>query len=782
MINEEAKKRIKYRDIRQPNYRFVGKYEPRKEARDIVTGKATFLDDFSVPNMLYGRAKRSPYPHAKIVSIDTSKAEALEGVRAVITHKNMPEPWGLGLPVHRLLLEDKVFYVGDLVALIAADTQDIAEAAADLIDVEYEQLEPVFDAEDALKEGAPELYPRFKGNHVDNGIKYFQPDGPWWQIIRGDVKKGFEEAKYIAEDKIKFDKMPVPGAPETPACIAKHEGGDEYTIWATSQSSHIMKLMAEGRIPNSTVHIKTFNVGGSYGNKQSLMTTALSAAMLALRTQRPVKMTMSKAEQLMSYEVRLGSTMFAKVGMDEEGYVTTVEGDWLVDTGAVADSVQGQVGVGLGEAQLVLNKCKNWYMDSHIAVTNRQAAGIVRGYGGQELNSCLERLLCAVMKEGGFDPLEVFKKNYIEPGGTFTWRDGRNWVSRSSFFFPEAMQKGADLLGWKDKWKGWNVPFQISADGRKARGVGMGVIGNADINEDNTEAIVRIIPDLVGGRRASTALIECDITESGMGTRSNACKIVAEVLNVPYEKVSITEPGSRYNPSNYGLCGSRGTITTGKAVSLAAMDAKKQMLDLAATYLKRSVDQLDTKDFMVYVRDNPEIVVPMFKLCPKELSIVGYGKHMEMFNIPSCMCLFVEAEVDLETGHTEITQLVGATDVGQIVDSKALEMQLHGGWGSACVDTAIFEENILDKATGRLLTSSMIDYKWRTFNEFSPYKGYVMESQIDSFLFKALGIGEISGAAGASAVLMAISNAIGADVKEYPATPAQVLKAMGKIG
>ena len=771
--------KMKYRDIPQPNYRHVGKYRPRVEAKDIVTGKATFLDDFSVPNMLYGKAKRSPYPHARILSIDTSKAEALEGVRAVITYKNMPQKWGLGLPVQRLLLEEKVTFVGDLVALIAADTEQIALDACDLIDVEYEQLPAVYDSALAFEEGAPELYKRFPQNHVDNGIKYFQPDGPWWQIIKGDVKEGFKEAKYIAEDFISFDKMPVPGAPETPACIARHDGGDNYTIWASSQSSHIMKLMAEGRIPNSNVSIKTFNVGGSYGNKQSMMTNSLSAAMLALKTQRPVKMVLTKAEQLMTYEVRLGSDMKAKIGMTEDGTVCAVEGDWLVNTGAVADSVQGQVGVGLGEAQLVCAKCKNWFMDSHIAVTNRQQAGIVRGYGGQELNSCLERLMCAAMKEGNFNPLDVFKKNYIEPGDTFIWRDGRTWLSRSSFFFQDAMQAAADRIGWDKKWKGWNIPSEVH--GTKARGVGMGVIGNADISEDNTEAIVRIIPDLVGSHRASTAIIECDITESGMGTRSAAVKAVAEVLNVPYERVFITEPGSKYNPSNYGLCGSRGTITTGKAVSNAAMECKRKALELGALHFHRNIDQLDTKDFMVYVRDTPHLTVPMFKLAPKEMSIVGYGNHLEMFNIPSCMAFFVEVEVDLETGHTEIVQISGGTDIGQIMDPKAVEMQLEGGIGSACVDTAIFEESTLDRATGRIVASSMIDYKWRTFNEMPPYKGYIMESQIDSFMFKALGIGEISGAAGASAVLMAISNAIGADVKEYPATPAVVLKAMGKI-
>jgi CO/xanthine dehydrogenase Mo-binding subunit len=210
------------------------------------------------------------------------------------------------------------------------------------------------------------------------------------------------------------------------------------------------------------------------------------------------------------------------------------------------------------------------------------------------------------------------------------------------------------------------------------------------------------------------------------------------------------------------------------------MECKKQALELASHYFKRNADQLDTRDFVVYVRDTPELRVPMFKLAPKELSIVGYGKHMEMFNVPSCMAVFVEVEVDLDTGHITLCRMCGGADVGQIIDVKALEMQYEGGIGSACVDTAIFEENILDRATGRLLKSGVIDYNWRTFNEFPKYDGYVRESQIDSFMFKALGIGEISGAAGASAVLMAVSNAIGVDVKEYPATPSVILKSLGK--
>jgi len=322
-----------------------------------------------------------------------------------------------------------------------------------------------------------------------------------------------------------------------------------------------------------------------------------------------------------------------------------------------------------------------------------------------------------------------------------------------------------------------------SVNGTKARGVGMGVIGNADIQEDNTEAIVRIVPQLDGsnvGGGQCFVIVETDVTESGMGQRSNACKVAAEVFNCPTEWVSITPSGSKFNPSNFGLCGSRGTITTLKPVSEAAADAKRKAMEIAAHKLERPADQLYMQDMVIYVRDNPEINIPVSKLADRELSIVGYGKHVEKFDCPSCVAVFIEVEVDLETGHTEVISLASSSDLGQIIDTKTVEMQLHGGIGSACLDTAIFEECCLDKATGRLMANSMIDYKWRTFNEMPPFDSYVMESQIDVSMFKAIGIGEVSGAALASAALMAISNAIGASVKEYPATPARVLKALGK--
>lgn len=769
------------KDGKQQPYRHVGKYRKRADARDIVTGKATFLDDFSVPRMIFSRILRSPYAHARIKSINVERAMAVPGVHCVLTYKDLPKGWVLGWPPHKLLMDEVVYFAGDPVAICAADTKDIADEALELVEVEYEKLPAVFDAVEALAPDAPVIFPgKFKSgtNEVDPGVPHFQPDGPWWQMKAGDPAKGFEEAEWVAESLVEFNKMPAPNAPEPPGAIVRWEGGDDYTLWVTSQSPYICKLYNAPRIPHSNLRIKTFNVGGSYGNKQSLSVTILCAALAARVTGRPVQNFMSKTEQLIAHEQRLGSKIKAKIGLNKEGIFCAVEGCWYVDTGALADAVQGQVGVGLGEAQLVMAKCKNWNLDSKVVATNKCPAGIVRGYGGQELNSCLARVMAATMRAADMNPLEVFKKNYVEKGDRFIWRDGHWWQSRSSMMFREAMQKTADLFGWDEKWKGWLVPTEVN--GRKAIGVGMGVIGNADVAEDNTEAFVRIIGDIKG--RGSTVIVQCDLTESGMGQRAAAAKFAAEVLHVPIEKVYVTEPDSMNNPTNFGLCGSRGTITTGKAVSRAAMDAKHKVQELAAAYFGGiSPDQIELEDFQAFIRDRPEKTVPIKKLGPKDLNIIGYGNHIEQFDVPSCCLCCVEVEVDLDSGAVRVLRFVNGTDIGQIVDNRMVRMQMQGGIGSACLDTATYEECIYDvNGTGRMLTSNMLEYKWRPFNEFPKHASAIVESQVDSFMFKAIGIGEISGAASASAVLMAVSNAVGVEVNEYPATPAVILKALKK--
>ena len=673
----------------QENYRYVGRVNvPRKDAREIVTGKCTFLDDFTLPQMLIGRSKRSPHAHARIKSINVERAKALNGVAAVLTYKDIDQSWLMGWPPMKPILGETVLYVGDPVALVAAETREIADAAIELIDVEYEVLPAVTSGIEAVKDGAPQLYPgMFEHNIVMPGYPPFQKDGAFWHLVKGDPEKGFEECAYIAEDTVEFSKMAAPASPEPPGAIVRWEGGKDFTVWCDTQSGYICKITNASVIEGCNMDIHTFNVGGSYGNKQSQVQIVSSAAVLSVKTGRPVKYYQTKTEQMCCFETRLGSQVHAKIGMDKDGVVKAVKAEWTVDTGCLSNATQGQIGVGIGEAQLVMCKCPNWDLDTNLVVTNKQPAGIVRGYGGQELNSCLSLLIGRTMRAGGFD-----------------------------------------LVGDK----------------------------------------ARIV-------------LQTNITESGMGQRSNIVKMVAEVMNVPFDKVNITPGDTMINPTGFGLCGSRGTITYGHAVTSAAEDARHKLFELAKPYLEVAEDSMYLTDYGVAAVARPGKYVSWKKLIPQDLTLTGCGQHLENFSTPNMFIVFLEVEVDLETGKVDVLNMLGGTDCGQMIDPSGLEMQAQGGIGSASLDTATFEEHIIDPGTGRTMTYDMLEYKWRPFNEFPDYTTCILESKFDTFQFKATGVGEIAGAAAASATMQAISNAIGVQVSQYPATPDVILKALGKI-
>ena len=215
------------------NYNYVGKVNVhRKDADDIMTGKAMYLDDFKLSRMLIGKTLRSPHAHARIKSINTDKAKALNGIVAVVTYKDVDQNWKMGWPPTKPVLGEEVMYVGDPVALVAGETEQVAEEALELIDVEYEVLPAVTNALEAVKDGAPQLYPdMYKNNIITPGYPPFQKDGPFWHLVKGDAEKGFEDCEYIAEDTVEFAKMPAPNAPEAPGAIVRWEGGNDFTVW-----------------------------------------------------------------------------------------------------------------------------------------------------------------------------------------------------------------------------------------------------------------------------------------------------------------------------------------------------------------------------------------------------------------------------------------------------------------------------------------------------------------------------------------------------------------------
>ena len=745
-------------------YRYIGKVIPRRDGPDIVTGQSAFLNDLKFRDLLYGKVLRSPHPHALIKSIDTWKAEQVKGVKAIITYETVPD-WKSGNPpIH--LLDKKVRYVGDAVALVAAETEAIADQATRLIEVEYEVLPAVFDDYEAMKPGAPQLYDDLPGNLLPLGLS------PTWanEIVMGDVEKGFAEADAIVDGSFGYDNIPNPIPMESPAAVALWKEPDMVTVWVSNHKIWGAKRILSA-IFGDKVQVRIIGgaCGGSYGSKSVSWQVQCYAAALSKATGQPVKVSFSKEEHLASFVLRPATRLDAKIGMKKDGTVTAIAGSWLMGTGYYSITTQIQVSVGCGEAMIAV-QCKNWNLKPTIICTNRNASGIVRGFGGQELKCALIPLLSLAMEKLSLDPFDVLKKNFVKPGDGYFWRDAI-WYNYRGIDYSRAMDEGASVFGWKQKWKGWLKPTSVK--GTKRIGIGVGVHGNADVGEDMSEAYVRIDND---GR----VVIGSGLAEHGTGQVSNVLKVVAEVLQLPLEAISITPGDTLVTPIEWGPAGSRGTYAILSAVISAADDAKKKLFELAAPMLDASSpEDLETADSMIWLRSDPKKRVH-WKQVLNLRNVMGNGRFEPDYTLANCMISFVELQVDTETGKVDLLRVVNATDAGQVIDPHGLEGQFNGCLGSAGIVSAIFEETILDPTTGYMLNANLIDYKWRTSAELPVIENVVLETPIDSHCFHALGVGEITTSPGPSAVLMAASNAIGQWLYEYPVTPERILQALGK--
>jgi xanthine dehydrogenase molybdenum-binding subunit len=258
--------------------------------------------------------------------------------------------------------------------------------------------------------------------------------------------------------------------------------------------------------------------------------------------------------------------------------------------------------------------------------------------------------------------------------------------------------------------------------------------------------------------------------------------MVAEVLNLPVERVTMSPADTLVNPFDFGLVGSRGTYAVGSAVIGAAEEAKSKLLERAASLFDKDPSELETRDGKVCIKGKSGKSLSWSRIIGIVRTCTGFARYEQDFSIPNFIMLFVEAEVDVETGKVDLINVTAATDVGQIIDPLALKGQLHGCFGSAGLDTAVYEESVLDRSTGRILNSNMIDYKWRTFSELPEFKDVILETPMDTHQLGAVGVGEITTSPGPSALLMAVSNAIGIHVCEYPLTPDRILKALKDKG
>jgi 4-hydroxybenzoyl-CoA reductase subunit alpha len=754
----------------------VGKGIPKVDAILKATGKAVYGADFSLPGMLYGKILRSNVPHAKILNIDTRKALKLPGVRAIVTGKDFP--WGLkyGFTAKTRdqtpLAQDKVRYIGDEVAAVAAIDEDIAEEALDLIKVEYEELPAVFDPFEAMKEGAPQIH-----DHVKNNISGSQ------HLAFGDVEKGFLESNHVREDQFTTQAIKH-GFLEPHASVGLWEPSGKATLWGNKQSPYIVyrKLAMALGLPQSKVRVIQTYVGAGFGSARSdPFALDFCALLLSKKTGKPVKFVYTMEDVLVMGEMRHPFHMKVKTGMTRDGTIKAIQAYVVADGGAY--STIGPVSIALPAFFIdIPYSIPNVQYDGYRVFTNKGFCGSLRGHAIAQLRWALGQQLDMICNDLGLDLAEVSIKNALHPGD-----ETPSGYKITSCAFKECVEKAVEASGWKEK-KGKLPPY---------RGIGMGtssfITGVKLSGHNSASCVVKMNED-------GTASVMTGATDIGQGSSTIISQIVAEVLGLPIEAITINAGvDTDFTPIDPGTYGSRVSFYSGNAAKIAAEDAKKQLAEVASEVMKVPLEEMIFKDRKVFSKSNPEkgwkidalVRYAQHSMGKESKSIIGSGSYDSGIdfidfktgkgNISATYTFaadVVEIEVDPETGKITILNAVGAHDIGKALNPMLCAGQLDGAWVQA-EGQLLYEELKRDKKDGHVLNPSFMDYKMPTSMDI-PLKNthFFVESIDPDGPFGAKEVGEGASVAIFPAFGNAVYDAIGVRMTSLPITPEKVLKAI----
>ncbi len=751
---------------------------PLKDAHEKVTGHLQFPLDFAVPAMLYGRVLRSPHAHAKIKRIDTRKAEALAGVKAVLTYKDVPErEWfGLWLNYRGRVMDDTARFVGDEVAAVAAVDSQTAEQALDLIEVDYEVLPHVLDPEQAMQADAPQI--RADGNVRD-------PVTVEW----GDADAGFAEADITVENETRnYSQDQATMGRNAP--IAGWTQG-KVTLWTgTTCPSELRDAVANLLdMAKSQVRIVALPTGPSLG-KWWFNNIDMVAVLLARKAARPVKMLLDQEEVFSSVKRRHEELTYGKLGIKKDGTIVSVHLKDVFENGAYGDKRDIYQSI-----PDLWTRIQNAKFEMVGTATNLVTSGCMRGVGDLTMNFGMELLINKAAAALGMDPVEIRLKNAVRTGDPLRTQRSLhallapdtpmpNAFTISSAALDECLAKGADAIKWRENWKGWGQPTETRGPVRRGVGVATGMHICGIRYAGQCAAVVKINSD------GSVNLL-VSLGRQGTGNETTQCQIAAEELGVPYDSVAITCGDTDVTPWGQGSTASTSAHLSGTATKAAAADAKRQLLELAAKAFEAKPQDLDIKDGIIFNTASPGTRMPITDITDRKLPdlwdvgqqpcIVGsavtnvpidpVAKHMAAH--------FADLEVDTDTGQVEILNYVQVQDSGRLINPEICENQLAGGYYQG-LGFSLIEELAYDD-DGKVLNPNYENYKiWRCRDLPDPELIFV-EHEDPVSPFGAKGLGETPICVPPGAIAMAIYNATGVWMTETPMTPERILRALGKI-
>lgn len=750
--------------MHKQNYSFVGKGRPIRDAVLKVTGELQYVADIKLPHMLHAKVLFSPVAHARIKKIDASEAEALPGVKAVVTYKNSPRikfNSALRFVGHQVaeteyIFDDTVRFVGDKVAAVCAEDIDTAEKAIRLIEVEYEELPAIFDPEEALIEGAYPIHPG--GNAVTEIL-----------AEAGNIIEGFAEADLVFEDKYTVPAVHH-GALEPHVALANFDSRGKLTIWTPTQSSFSIRLVL-GKLlemPLSKVRVIRPAMGGGFGGKLEATVEPI-VALLAKMTGRPVRLELNRRESIVSTRTRHGAVMYFKTGVKKDGTIVAQDVKMLINTGAYTSSAVS-VANAIVHKVFKLYKNKNLRVSITPVLTNTPVAGAMRGYGSPQFHVGQQLQLNKIAKALGMNLVELQLKNLVEPDAYETRFNNPIGNPRPI----DCVQKGVQAFDWYNR--------KISeGTGRFKRGIGMavGAHGNGlyGAHLDATALILKMNED-------GTATLFTSSHDMGNGIVTVQTQIVGEILGIDPENIECVEADTEATGWNLGDYASRGTYVSGKAAEKVALAAKKAILQEAAKMLKMEESNLDLKEGFIISKDSLEkkaslsdVVVYAQSVSNRE--IICAETHAPIFGPSSYGAHFAEVEVDTETGKVKVLDYVAVQDVGKAINPLAVEGQIHGaiqmGIGYALTETLAVDER------GKVINNNFKKYKMLKASKMPNIQVLTVEEGEETGPFGAKGVGECPVVPVAPAVVNAVSNALGVEFFDLPLTPDKVLQAVKNI-
>jgi len=747
-----------------------------------ATGEMRFPADVNFRNMLWMKILRSPHAHAKIVAIDTTDAQKMPAVAAVLTHRDVPKVLFGPYQNEIYPLDEELRFVGDTVAAVAAEDWNIAEEAIRAIRVTYETLPAILDAEAGAARGAPDAVVHYPEPHeikpgdirpdqlgAFGNIVGLKEGGPTVVNQRGDVERGFAESDVVVE-RI-FRQSEVNAVSHEPrACVAAFEDG-RCTLWCSVQDPYRLQDSAARvlGLPMESIRVVSTNLGGAFGVKVTGR-FAILCALLARRTGRPVKIWFTREEESLDSHNRSALTHYVKAGAKKDGSLTAVKVRTFQDNGYWPFGGLGQnLAFAICTRPMDLyHRCPNVKWEVFAVRTNYPSTGPYRGRADAESHFPIESVMDELAHANHMDPIEFRLKNRLREGDDLCSAPGK---VVSTVWVEEAARSGAKAIGWERRS---SVP--AAGPGPRKRGFGMAmVIHSCGSNPAGTsEAEVAIDQN---GRIS----LFSGTPDQGSEQQTTLRQMVAEIFGVALDEVCGSNADTSTCPYDSGPFSSRTVYATGIAASRAAEEAKRKLLERAAILLEREPSELDVGKGLVWIRSDPLRKIDLSEVVRRAGgSISGKGVHNakdDSLFAYGFAAAFAEVEVDVETGAVKILRLVSAHDVGRAINPMIVEGQILGGAAQG-LGYALTEGFCFDPRTGTALNQWFLDLRTPSILDIPDIEPVVVELGEPTHPFGAKGCSEISYVGVAPAVANAIYNAAGIRLSELPMTPDRVLKAL----